>query len=92
MNSAWETIATARRYGYDVECTYPGGSTARFTLGVTERFPPEYGHCGFNWIRLSHPDGPVTAHTVANAIRLCDPDVRLLSREDPHTSDMEVRA
>lgn len=70
----WDTIVTARERDMSIEVTYPDGDSCLFTTGGYSA----HGHSGLDWIRLGmEPERFVTAQSVVNAIRMCDPDVRL---------------
>lgn len=70
----WDAIVTARERDMSIEVTYPDGDSCLFTTGGFSA----HGHAGLDWIRLGmEPERFVTAQSVANAIRMCDPDVRL---------------
>lgn len=72
--NAWDAVVEARERNMSIEVTYPDGDSCLFVTGGYSA----HGHSGLDWIRLGvEPERFVTAQSVVNAIRMCDPDVRL---------------
>lgn len=85
--NAWEVLCDARELGMSIQVTYPDGDTAVFVLADTG-YGDAFGHTGFEWVRTgTAPEGSCTAQSVVNAIRMCDPDVRLRETESVLTVD-----